>query len=111
METVPAYLPEADYLSLKKLFKDVFKHKPVKVIVFGSRATGEHNPDSDLDLVLCSDKQVKKEMGKLRQGINKTNLNTEVELLDYKEVAPATLQRIQQEGKVFWENGRKKEDK
>lgn len=100
----PAYLPHHDYQVLVAIFEEVLKYEQAKVLVFGSRANGDHKPDSDLDLVLRTGNGNKQVIDQLRKTIALSEVQTPVEILDYDEVSPGTLSRIEREGILFWQS-------
>lgn len=106
MADIPAFITREDYQKLVEIFDDVIGDEPAKVLVFGSRATGNHKPESDLDLVLFQDETFAKQaiIEPLRESIRQANLSVAVEIFEQKEVTAYTEKRIQNEGQVFWEN-------
>ncbi len=104
MQKNPAYLPDHDYQALVAIFEELLKGKQAKVLVFGSRANGDHKPDSDLDLVLSTGNDKNEVIEQLRKRVASSRVQTSVEILDYNEVTTGTLERIQHEGILFWQS-------
>ena len=50
------HLPELDSALVKELVRRLVRSaQPEKIILFGSRARGDHRPDSDIDLLVVQD--------------------------------------------------------
>ena len=83
---------------------------PVKIILFGSYASGEQNEDSDLDICVVekSYKNKWKEKSKIRQllkeiKISKDILNPTIEEYDfYKNEYGSVYKDIEDKGIVLW---------
>ena len=80
-----------------------------KIILFGSRATGDYDSDSDFDLFV-----VTAQAGKVRQIVGKSNLAAQIQLLvktpeewiDLYQQDPELYQSIQK-GIVLWDQSSK----
>ena len=96
------YLPFADYQQIQSLLDHHFDPAKVRILVFGSRATGTHQPDSDLDLVIMSETDTSAALQAFREALQYTELTTPVEVIAYEEATPQTNQRISEEGVLFW---------
>ena len=65
---------------------------PEKIILFGSRGRGDHQPDADLDLLIIDKKQFSKNRGryhlrsKLRRALSKINVPKDILLYNSDEV-------------------------
>jgi predicted nucleotidyltransferase len=96
------YLSYEDYQQLQTLLNRHFDHTEVRVLVFGSRATGHHRPDSDLDLVVMSNKGSTQQVEEFRKALQYAELRVPVEVIGYEEATPETVKRVQDEGILFW---------
>lgn len=99
-----AHLPLKDYQQLQVLLDQHFDSDKVRVLVFGSRATGQHRPDSDLDLVVISDEGVADQFPAFREALQYAELSVPVEAIPYEDARLDTVKRIEQEGILFWPN-------
>ncbi len=87
---------------------------PEKIILFGSRGRGDHQPDADLDLLIIDNKQFSKERGrfflrtKLRRALSGINvpkdilLYTSDEAEHWKNYKNHILSTCFSEGKVLY---------
>ncbi len=99
----PIHIPKDVLQELYHLFDQHLTGK-VKILLFGSRATGNHRPDSDVDLALSSDEDLSSQIIELNKAISQADLPLDVELIDYQEASEGTLNRIHTEGVVIWNN-------
>ena len=99
----PIHIPKGVLQELYHLFDQHLTGK-VKILLFGSRATGNHRPDSDVDLALSSDEDRSNQINELNKAISQAELPLAVELIDYHEASEETLNRIHNEGVVIWIN-------
>lgn len=84
---------------------------PVKVVLFGSRARGDHQPDSDLDLLIIEKSDVPriKRSRKYRKALKgffpakDIVVWTPEEVDEWKNVPNAFITTILREGKVLYE--------
>lgn len=87
---------------LYQIFDDVLNNLGIEVFLFGSRATNTHRPDSDIDLAVrgLSDRKELKYL--LEERLNQCHLSINVEIIPEEEASSETLQRIKEEGILFW---------
>ncbi|MHC4773069.1 MAG: nucleotidyltransferase family protein [Planctomycetota bacterium] len=78
---------------LRCLLDEIERYVPrATVWAFGSRATGQHRPASDLDLAVHCDKETaKKELPKLNECLIESDLPFKVQLLDFERL-PENMQ-------------------
>jgi predicted nucleotidyltransferase len=70
-----------------------------RVVAFGSRATGNSKPFSDLDLVIYSRVPLAIEvLANLRMAFSESNLPFKVDLIESHELTPQFLQSISKSG-------------
>jgi predicted nucleotidyltransferase len=96
------YLPYEDYQQLQALLNRHFDDRQVRVLIFGSRATGRHRPDSDLDLVIIGHHKASDQVDQFRKALQFAELSVPVEAIGYEEATPETEKRVQDEGILFW---------
>jgi predicted nucleotidyltransferase len=73
------------------------------VIIFGSRATGSHRPDSDLDICLKakSGNVSLLELGNLREQFEASSLPFRVDLVDYQDLNAQFKEIVDLQGLVL----------
>lgn len=96
------YLPLEDYQQLQVLLEKHFDFEKDRILLFGSRATGNHRSDSDLDLVIMSDEDVTAKIPAFRDALQYAELSVPVEAIAYDEATENTVERIEKEGILFW---------
>ncbi len=82
---------------LKNFFKEYFKDKKVKVYLFGSRAKGNFNEHSDIDIAIEGDVDV----SLLRYMIEESNLPQKVDIVDMRYVSESLKNEILKYG-IRW---------
>ncbi len=66
----------------KVLIKNFFAEEDVKVFLFGSRARGDHLPFSDIDIAVDSERDISRELVRLREIIEDSNLPYKVDIVE-----------------------------
>ncbi|MFH1386255.1 MAG: nucleotidyltransferase domain-containing protein [bacterium] len=87
--------------------------KPIKIILFGSRAVGKAGPDSDIDLCVIKDRVDDKgaELVRIHQAIRDVNVPTDILLFvpkDFekrKDIWGTVQYEIDKKGVVVYERG------
>ncbi len=80
---------------VQKILQDYFS-KPVKIWVFGSRATGKARKYSDLDLAIDAGRLLSlKELAALSYAFEESLLPYKVDIVDLKAINPAFRARIE----------------
>ena len=89
----------------EKIVKLISQYFPkAKIVLFGSRATGEHSPSSDIDVSINLGTIADEEkMAEIRLSIDDLNIPLDIDVLDYHAVPEAIQKRINQE-QVIWKN-------
>jgi len=73
-----------------------------EAVIFGSRATGNYKPGSDIDLALKGSRINKNILGRIETKIDGLMLPFKVDLLNYKDIEHVKLRfHIDQEGIIF----------
>ena len=89
--------------------------RPEKIILFGSRARGEHRPDSDIDLLIIQRSNLPRHKRSIPIYQALVGLPVEVdwevmvytpaEIMEWSQVPQAFVTTALREGKVLYENG------
>ncbi len=83
---------------IKKIAKELKKHNPKKILLFGSRAIGDNLKNSDIDI--AADLTLTfREKRKLREKIDDIAGIYSVDLVFFDEISEEFKNRILQEGK------------
>ncbi|MEJ5299600.1 MAG: nucleotidyltransferase domain-containing protein [Thermodesulforhabdaceae bacterium] len=88
---------------LKEFLKSYFSQKgiSVKIVLFGSRARGQNEPYSDIDLALISDADLTGELVELKGIVEESNLPYKVDIVIFEKLPPEMKEEILKEGKVW----------
>ena len=107
------YTPIADDLVREIVQKIVAAFKPQKVILFGSRAYGEPNPDSDVDLLVVTNALKTRSVFERHRAVSDifsdrrfaldVLVRTPKELEQLVKQGPAFFKEIVTHGKVLYE--------
>ena len=81
--------PSTHYLAeLKKVVLDFFKHTKARVYLFGSRSQGKNHVNSDVDLAILPDPDVRNDqITLLREKIENSHIPYKVDILNMNEVS------------------------
>jgi len=97
-------------LSTKKAFEieilviELFKEENVILILFGSRARGDYNRVSDIDIGILPDKNLdRKKLILLKEKIDNLNFPYTVDVVDLSKVSEAFRERVLRDG-IIWKN-------
>ena len=85
--------------------QDIFAANPEvqEVILFGSRAMGNHKPGSDIDFVVVSETMTFNGLLELQGRLDNLGLLYKIDLQDLKKIKDADLlEHISRVGKVFY---------
>lgn len=87
--------------------------RPTKIVLFGSRARGDHRADSDLDLLVIMDSPLRRERraAEVYNALIGAHLDTDIQAVVYtpeeieqwKDVPAALVTTALREGKVLYE--------
>lgn len=72
-----------------------------RVWCYGSRARADHQPFSDLDLMVESDSNLSKEIFKIQEDLRNSNFPFKVDLVPYSEFADSYKPGYQNDKKPF----------
>ncbi len=89
---------------LKSLIIEFFKEENVIVILFGSRARGDYNKVSDIDIgILPENRLDRKKLVILKEKIDNLNFPYTVDVVDLSRVSEAFREKALREG-IVWKN-------
>lgn len=89
---------------LKSLIIEFFKEENVIVILFGSRARGDYNRVSDIDIgILPENRLDRKKLVLLKEKIDNLNFPYTVDVVDLSRVSEAFREKALREG-IIWKN-------
>ena len=75
-----------------------------KIYLFGSRARGDFQEHSDIDIALDGKRKLESiEVGQAREMLNASNIPLKIEVVDLHRVPEAMKQNILREG-IEWKN-------
>ena len=87
---------------LKNLVLEILKDEKVKIILFGSRARGDNNAVSDVDIGLMPYGKIdKKKVILLKEKIEDLNIPYKVELVNFSEVSQ-DFRKEAAKGAIVW---------
>ncbi len=88
---------------LRDFLRDFFlnKNKKVKVILFGSRARGNHSEHSDIDLAIDTAENIEDDLLELKGIIEDSNLPQKVDIVILSKPEEDFKEEILKEGKVW----------
>lgn len=94
---------ETSLQTLMEIIGQVFEPGEARVVIFGSRARGDHTRTSDIDLgILPSRKMSPIKICLLRERIENSNIPYRVDVLDLSEVSERVAHNALNEGVVIW---------
>ena len=82
---------------LREFLREFFRGKQVKIYLFGSRARGEEQLGSDVDLALLSEEPLSEDLAILREILEESLLPYKVDLVDLGQ-APYLKEVVLREG-------------
>ncbi len=87
---------------IAEILEEIKKYAPVKVILFGSRARGDHRKNSDIDIAVDLELPFR-EKRKLKERIESISGIYSVDLIFLPELNEDFRKKILSEGKVLYE--------
>lgn len=94
---------------IKKAFNKVFaKDELPDVYLFGSRATGKHRKNSDIDLAIKAKNNPNFKIDKLKNLFEESDLPYKVDLVNWHEIIDDYLPSIKKEKRLLWSAKQKK---
>lgn len=80
-------LTEEEYQYIRENVVEPLQEKGANIWCFGSRARGDHQDFSDLDLMVESSEDLSKEIGAIQERLSKSNFPYKVDLVQFSEFA------------------------
>ncbi len=98
----PFGLPEAVHTKICQVFAGFPKIR--RVIIYGSRATGNFRPNSDIDLTIAAENTAFDEFVKLSESLDNLMLPWKIDLSILAQIDnPALVEDIGNTGKTFYQ--------
>ncbi len=92
-------LTDSERSTLEEIVKNYAVDQPYRMVVFGSRATGQAKKYSDLDIALIGQSPVPNQvMAYLGEALDNSNLPYTVDIIDFTKASPRLQSQIQQQG-------------
>jgi predicted nucleotidyltransferase len=87
---------------VKKTVLDIFRGEDMQIILFGSRARGDFNKFSDIDIgILPKNECNKKKLTILKEKLEDMNIPYKVEVVDISKVSQIFREKALKEGKIW----------
>jgi len=80
-------LTDRQYQYIQETVVDPLKNQGAAVWIFGSRARGEHQKFSDLDLMVSSDNDISAHISKIQELLEEENFPFKVDIVESKNFA------------------------
>lgn len=94
-------LPKSMFKALELMIKSL---DPDKIVLFGSRARGDHRENSDFDIVIKGTKAQAHEWAKLRLALEEDPITLhKIDLLNWSELESNYIKNINSEGIILYE--------
>ena len=91
-------------VQLKEMVLDFLRDKPIRVILYGSRARGDHRPGSDVDLALSTEGEIDRLLlANLRELLEESTIPYKVDIIDLKHTSEVFQAEIMKEA-IVWKN-------
>lgn len=81
--------------------------QPEKIILFGSRATGDYKERSDIDIAVVDPDITDRQMRKIREAVDEIRTLHSIDILWLNRVSEEFRDEILSTGKVIYEGGKK----
>jgi predicted nucleotidyltransferase len=90
--------------SLKDIARDLFSdEEDIMVILFGSRARGDHLRTSDMDVAILPRREMAKtKIILFRERIENSNIPYKVDVVDLSQASKGFTDRVLEEGVIIW---------
>ena len=87
----------------RRLTLEILRGQPVRVWLFGSRATGQARPFSDIDLALQADPgpMDRALLARLSEALEESCIPFKVDIVNMNTADPAVRARIEREGQLW----------
>ncbi len=98
------HLPLHYLQSLQDILAQVLKDTACVVYLFGSRVSGRHTLQSDVDIAIAAPGDVDNELSHLREALESSAIPLFVDVVDLRHTDAAFCERVKHEGVVIWTN-------
>ena len=89
---------------IKALILETFKNDDVKIILFGSRAKGDFNRHSDIDIgIMPKNGYDRRKLISIKEKLEEMNIPYKVDVVDISRVSNIFRKKAMKEGKI-WKN-------
>jgi len=89
---------------LKQILFDFLRDKPIKIILYGSRARGDNYPGSDVDIALSSEGRIDRLLlSNLREMLEESTIPYKVDIVDLAIVSERFKNEILKDA-VIWKD-------
>ena len=89
-------------MEIETILVQALRGKTCRAYLFGSRATGEFNPASDIDIGILTDEPVDLELSLARESLAESNIPFTIDLVDLARTSEAFKAQVLQEGVLLW---------
>ncbi len=91
-----------DIETARKIVLEALADFKVQVYLFGSQATGQFRPNSDIDVAILPQEPLPPHvLPSLRQALEESNIVRQVDIVDLTTAEPSLVERIVKEG-ILW---------
>lgn len=99
-------MPENDPLPYRAQIESIIKRalagKTHRAYLFGSRATGSHTPNSDIDIAILAAESVALELSLARELLAESTIPFTVDLVNLAQTSASFRAQVFQEGILLW---------
>jgi predicted nucleotidyltransferase len=108
----PYPYPQVDEALLEQIVRRILAvGSPQKIVLFGSRARGDYQPDSDIDLLIIEESDLPrfKRSSRYRKALvgifpaKDIVVRTPEEVKDWEQISNAFITTVLEEGKILYE--------
>ena len=94
-------LSERDFQILKTTFYTPLKLLGAEIYIFGSRATGNHKPFSDIDILVCSSEDLDQEIDDFQEKLIESDFSIKADIVLEKNLAESYKESVNKQ-KIAW---------
>ena len=87
---------------IEAIVKRALAEKTYCAYLFGSRATGSHNLNSDVDIAILAKETVDLELSLARELLAESNIPFTVDLVNMSQTSPSFRAQALREGLLLW---------
>ncbi len=102
MKTVSESIYEKSLERLKSVVLDTLRGEDVMIILFGSRARGDFDRRSDIDIVIIPKKNYdRRKLILLKEKLENMNIPYKIDVVDISKVSEVFRDKVLREGKIW----------